>query len=109
VQDSSNPQIEVKADHNFSEKDRLSGRYTWRHAAYVRPAVFGENVPGIPWEYGAVKVGARNYGFDYTRAHSPHTVLNLRYGLSTAYFDAKQLRQFDFRELGFSQAFTTSR
>jgi hypothetical protein len=103
VQDSSNPQIEVKADHNFTDKDRLSGRYTWRNASYVRPAVFGENVPGIPWEYGRVTVGADNYGFDYTRAHSPHTVFNVRYGLSLSYFDAKQLRQFDFRELGLPQ------
>lgn len=103
VQKSVNVQTELKVDHNFTDKDRLSGRMTWRRATYDSPAVFGDGHPGIPWEYGNVKVGGTNYGFDYTRVHSASTVINLRYGLLLSYFDAKQLMQFDLRTLGLPQ------
>src|SRR6185295_9270834 len=91
VLNSVNAQVEVKVDHNFTDNDRLTGRYTWRNAHYVAPAVFGEGHAGIPWEYGRVGVGAKNYGLDYTRAHSARTVINVRFGVLTSYFDGKQL------------------
>ena len=69
--------VDVKIDHNFSEKQRLSARYgaNWTYsgvANLVGNLSFNGN-PGTERD--------QNFILDYTRTHSPTTVITLRAGV----------------------------
>jgi hypothetical protein len=97
---SANYQMEIKVDHNFSDKDRISARYSPRRSRFARPNLFGEGSPGLPWEIKRTLIDANNGVFDYTRAHSGRTVFNVRFGLLNPNYYSTQLVYFDLTTLG---------
>ncbi len=95
-----NWQMENKVDHNFTEKDRISARYSPRRAVYEAPNLFGEGQPGPPWELKYTTVGTDNAALDYTRVHSARTIINVRFGLMVPYYYSRTLVPFDLTTLG---------
>jgi hypothetical protein len=71
-------QMDIKLDHNFSDKQRFTSRYSVNWGASI-PATFW----GIADNFsnGDSNSRTQNFVFDFTRAHSPTTILTLRYGL----------------------------
>jgi len=96
-------QIEAKADYNVTEKDRLSARYSPRRSLAVRPNLFGEGKPGLPWEIKHMRSSADNGMLDFTRTHSPQTVFNVRLGVLRPENYHRPLVPFDLTTLGLPQ------
>jgi len=75
-------QTSFKVDHNFSEKQRLSGRFSRNTAATQAPHFWGagdiaESTGGWGWHY------VTDNGFlDYTYTINPSTVLDMRWGVT---------------------------
>jgi hypothetical protein len=92
--------MEIKGDHNFSEKDRISARYSPRRSVYDADNLFGEGHPGPPWELKHTIVGRDNAALDYTRVHSARTILNVRFGLLVPYYYSRTIVPFDLTTLG---------
>ena len=71
-------QMDIKLDHNFSDKQRFTSRYSVN---------WGMSIPASFWDIadnfsnGDSASRTQNFVFDFTRAHSPTTILTLRYGL----------------------------
>lgn len=95
-----NSQMEIKVDHNFNDKNRLSARYSPRWSRFDRANLFGEGRPGPPWELKHTTVGANNAVLDWTRAHSPTTMFNVRFGLLLPWYYSTTLEPFDLTSLG---------
>jgi outer membrane receptor protein involved in Fe transport len=93
-------QLETKLDYNLSEKNRLSGRYSPRRSLAVRPNLFGEGKPGLPWEIKHMKSTANNGMMDFTRTHSPWTVISVRLGAVRPEGYHRPLVLFDLTSLG---------
>jgi len=71
-------QMDVKLDHNFSDKQRFTSRYSVN---------WGASTPAEYWgladnfSNGDSSSRTQNFVFDYTRSQNPTTVITLRYGL----------------------------
>jgi hypothetical protein len=78
VNQSDSNQMDIKLDHNFSDKQRFTSRYSVNWGASI-PATFW----GIADNFSNGDSASRtqNFVFDFTRAHNPTTILTLRYGL----------------------------
>ena len=98
-----NYQMEIKADHNFSDRSRISARYSPRRSRFARPNLFGEGRPGLPWEIKRTLVDANGGVFDYTRTLNPQTIFNVRFGLLNPNYYSTQLVYFDLKKLGLPQ------
>lgn len=79
VNASESNQMDIKLDHNISDKQRIMSRYSVN---------FGNSVPAILWgsladpfSNGDSNSRTQNFVFDFTRTHSPTTLLTLRYGV----------------------------
>lgn len=70
--------MDAKIDHNFSEKQRLTGRYSVNWAPTDNAANLIGNIAGT-WYINSGR--SQNVVLDYTRTHSPTTVMTLRFGL----------------------------
>jgi len=75
-----NNKIDAKIDHNISEKQRLSARYGvnwgWSGSANLVGNISHGGTPGINRN--------QNFTVDYTRSHSPTTVITARAGVLRA-------------------------
>jgi len=79
VNASESNQMDVKLDHNISDKQRFMSRYSLN---------FGNNTPAVLWgsladpfSNGNGNSRTQNFVFDYTRTHSASTLITLRYGV----------------------------
>src|SRR6266581_2948148 len=71
--------IEFKIDHNFNDRQRVFGRYTFMDSLYSKPNFWGNIVdPGC---CDPMNQRLQNAAVDYTNTLSNSTVLNVRYGL----------------------------
>ncbi len=71
--------IEFKIDHNFNDRERIFGRYTFMDSLYSKPNFWGNIVdPGC---CDPMNQRLQNAAIDYTSTLSNSMVLNLRYGL----------------------------
>jgi hypothetical protein len=92
----------TRMDHNFSEKTRIFGRFSWSDRVlngngndYCK-GCSGGNSKGV----------AKVAGFDFTRTFDAQTVLDIRYGYTRSYFGIKSLTAgFDVTTLGLPKAF----
>lgn len=96
-----NTQLEVKGDHNFTDKTRISMRWSPRWQTWDQADVFGTGVPGAPWSAKHGTVGGHKAMFEYTHIFSPTTIVNARWGLTTfQYFSVPVAGEFDLTKLG---------
>ncbi|MFN0105519.1 MAG: carboxypeptidase regulatory-like domain-containing protein [Bryobacteraceae bacterium] len=79
-------QIDGRVDHNFTDRQRLFGRFSWRQNI-DRPAMFFPS--DLTIAEGRVEQGVRqpSASIDYSNTLSPTTVLTVRAGLSRSVFD----------------------
>ena len=71
--------IEFKVDHNFNDRRRMFGRYTFMDSVYSKPN-FWKNVAD-PGCCDPMNQRLQNAALDYTENFGSTMVLNLRYGL----------------------------
>jgi hypothetical protein len=77
---SSNNQWDLKIDHRFSEKNLISGKYSWdgsRSTPFNCFANFAD-----PCSSGPVTGGAHVFALNDTHSFNPTTLLNISYGVS---------------------------
>lgn len=94
----------IKIDHNFSERHKIFGRYSFRRFGVGRQGAFKNPVTG-----DTETRDAPGFAFDDTYTLDPKTVLNFRYGFSR-FLIASQSDSlgFDLTALGFPQSFVTA-
>lgn len=103
VNDSLIQQMDFKGDHNFSEKNRLTGRFSHARNNGNPPNLFGEGNPAFTFNNGPS--GTRTYStvMDFTRTQSATTLWTVRYGLVYSDFYRNAMEKFDLTTLGFPQ------
>jgi len=92
-------QINSRVDHNFSDKDRVSGRYSNALSKGVNPNLFGENNPAY-WTGGSNQTNTKSIVADWTHVHSATTLFTARYGLTYSDFGRDPFTSFDLTTLG---------
>ena len=80
VSQSQADQLDIKLDHNLSEKMRFSTRYSLNFDNSNVPANFFGNLAD-PYSNGDSFTRTQQFVFDFTRIHNPTTVFNMRYGV----------------------------
>ncbi len=101
-------QMDGKLDHNFTDKNRISGRFSHVRNNGNPPNIFGEGNPAFTFNDGPN--GTRTYSTvaDFTRAHSATTVFNARYGLIYSNFFRNAMVPFEPTTLGLPQIMKTN-
>lgn len=107
VSQSQGNQLDAKIDHNINDKQRITSRYSLAYGNDT-PANFFGNLAD-PYSNGNSRSRTQNFVFDFTRIHSPTTIINLRYGVlrQHAQTDPKS-KGFDPTTLGLSSIYLTS-
>ena len=106
VNASDSNQMDIKIDHNFSEKQRFTSRYSVNWGASTPAAYWGlaDN-----FSNGNSNSRTQNFVFDFTRSQNPTTVITLRYGLLRQRADTvPKSWGFDQTSLGLPSIYLTS-
>ncbi|HEY3454412.1 MAG TPA: TonB-dependent receptor [Bryobacteraceae bacterium] len=100
-------QMDVKLDHNISEKTRFTSRYSLNWGASIPPLLLGNIADNST--NGDSSSRTQNFVFDLTRVQSPTTIFEFRYGLlrQRANTNPKSLG-FDQTSLGLPDIYLTS-
>ena len=100
-------QMDIKLDHNISDKQRFTSRYSVNWGSSVPAVLWGSLAD--PFSNGDSSSRTQNFVFDYTRTQSPTTIVTLRYGLlrQHAVTIPKSLG-FDQTSLGLPSIYLTS-
>src|SRR5262245_17472870 len=99
-------QMDIKLDHNFSDKQRFTSRYSMNCGATTPAEYWGlaDN-----FSNGNSDSRTQNFVFDFTRSHNPTTVITLRYGLLRQRADTvPKSWGFDQTTLGLPSIYLTS-
>lgn len=101
-------QINSRVDHNFSEKTRLSGRYSNAISKGANPNLFGDGNPAY-FTGGPSQTNTKSIVAELTRVHSPTSIFTLRYGLTYSDFHRNPFfDSFDLTSLGLPQNMKTT-
>ncbi|MDX2182259.1 MAG: carboxypeptidase regulatory-like domain-containing protein [Bryobacteraceae bacterium] len=73
--------MDFKGDHNFTDRSRITGRYSFAPSNGTPPNLFGEGNPAVPFLVGPSRTRTHSTVADFTRTQSATTVWTLRYGL----------------------------
>jgi len=99
---SSGHQTNIKGDHNFSDKGRLTGRYSYSRGVGSPVNLFGEGNPAYTFNDGPNQSTAHAMVGEYTRMQSSTFLWSVRYGLTySTYFRNPMVPGFDLTSLGF--------
>ncbi|HYM13542.1 MAG TPA: TonB-dependent receptor [Bryobacterales bacterium] len=79
VNQSDSDQMDIKIDHNISDKQRIMSRYSLNFGSSIPAVLWGSLAD--PFSNGDSTSRTQNFVFDYTRTHSPTTLITLRYGV----------------------------
>jgi hypothetical protein len=104
---STSDQMDVKLDHNISEKSRFTSRYSLNWGSSVPPLLLGNLADNST--NGDSSSRTQNFVFDFTRIQNPTTIFEFRYGLlrQRANTNPKSLG-FDQTSLGLPPVYLTS-
>jgi len=72
-------QMDSKIDHIISDKQRIMSRYSLNWGASIPAVLWGSLAD--PFSNGNSNSRTQNFVFDFTRSHSPTTLITLRYGV----------------------------
>jgi hypothetical protein len=98
-----NRQMSLKVDQNFSDRSRLTGRYSYGPYTQTPPNLFGELGPAFPLNNGPVTGSVHSVVTEFTRTQSSTSLWSLRYGLTYATYIRDPLARFDLTQLGLPQ------
>jgi hypothetical protein len=79
-----NDQFDIKIDHSFSERDRLSAKFA--RAVSNSHSVGCYNNPGDPCNTGPNDTHVHLFSLNHVHTFNPKTLLNFTYGLTREYF-----------------------
>jgi hypothetical protein len=96
-------QMDFKGDHNFSDKNRIYGRYSRNDNYGNPPNLFGAGNPAFTFNNGPTTTKTHSVVADFTRLHSPTSVFTFRYGLVYSDFGRRAMEPFDLTSLGLPQ------
>ncbi|MBM3748018.1 MAG: TonB-dependent receptor, partial [Acidobacteria bacterium] len=94
-------QTNLRGDHNFSDKSRFSGRYSYGRGRGNPPNVFGEGNPAFTYNYGPSMSTSTSIVSDFTRVQSATSLWSVRYGLTYSTYWRNPMEPFDLTTLGF--------
>jgi hypothetical protein len=100
ISENINRQMSLKLDHNFSDRSRLNGRYTYGPYTSTPPNLFGDLAPAFPLNNGIAKGNVHSFVSEFTRTQSPTSLWTVRYGLTYAGYTRDPLENFDLIRLG---------
>jgi hypothetical protein len=103
ISQSVNRQMSIKMDQNFSERSRLSARYSYGPYTQTPPNLFGELGPAFPLNNGPVVGSVHSFVTEFTKTQSPTALWSARYGLTYATYIRDPLERFDLTQLGLPQ------
>ena len=103
ISQSVNRQMSIKMDHNFSDRNRVTGRYSYGPYTTTPPNLFGELAPAFPLNNGPIAGSVHSLVTEFTRIQSPRSLWSVRYGLTYAPFTRDPLESFDLTLLGLPQ------
>ena len=103
ISENVNRQMSLKLDHNFSERSRLNGRYSYGPYKNTPPNLFGDLAAAFPLNNGPIIGGIHSVVTEFTRTQSPTSLWTVRYGLTYAGFTRDPLERFDLTQLGLPQ------
>jgi hypothetical protein len=103
ISESINRQMSIKMDHNFSDRSRLNGRYSYGPYTSTPPNLFGELGAAFPLNNGPITGSVHSFVTEFTRTQNPTTLWSVRYGLTYAPFIRDPLESFDLTQLGLPQ------
>lgn len=103
ISQSINRQMSIKVDQNFSERTRLSGRYSYGPYTSTPPNIFGELGAAFPLNNGPVVGSVHSLVTELTKTQSPTALWSVRYGLTYAAFIRDPIERFDLTQLGLPQ------
>jgi hypothetical protein len=96
-------QTNLKADHMFSEKNRLSGRYSYGRGIGSPPNLFADLAPAYTFNDGPSRSTSHATVAEFTRLQTATTLWTLRYGLTYSTYSRDPMAGFDLTTLGFPQ------
>jgi hypothetical protein len=100
VNQNTNKQMDFKGDHNFSDKNRLTARYSHLRSAGTPANLFGDGNPAFTFNDGPNGTKTSSVVADFTRAQSATSVWTVRYGLVYSNFFRNPMEAFDPTSLG---------
>jgi hypothetical protein len=92
-------QINSRVDHNFSEKNRLSGRFSNAISSGQNPNLWGEGNPAY-WTGGTNATNTKSVVGEYNRVQSATTLITVRYGYTYSDFGRDPFVSYDLTQLG---------
>lgn len=97
-------QMDFKGDHNFTEKTRLTGRYSHLRNNGNPPNLFGQGNPAYTFNDGITATRTHSIVTDLTRSQSASSLWTVRYGLVYSDFARDPMVPgFDLTSLGLPQ------
>ena len=101
VNQSDSKKMDFKGDHNFSDRDRVTGRYSYNPSNGNPANLFGEGNPAFTFNDGPNGTRTHSTVVDYTRVQSANTIFTARYGfIYSTYFRNPMVPNFDLTTLG---------
>ncbi len=101
INQSSGHQTNIKGDHNFNERSRLTGRYSYNKGIGSPVNLFGEGNPAYTFNNGPNQSTAHAMVGEFTRTQSSTFMWSARYGLTySTYFRNPMVPGFDLTSLG---------
>jgi len=94
-------QTNLKGDHNFSENNRLTGRYSYGRGRGNPPNLFKELAPAYTFNDGPSLSTSTSVFADFTRVQSATSLWSVRYGLTYSTYWRNPMEWFDLTTLGF--------
>lgn len=92
--------MDFKGDHNFTDKSRITGRYSFNPSNGNPVNLFGEGNPAVPFNVGPSQTRTHSTVADFTRVQSATTVWTVRYGLVYSDFRRNPSTYFNLTQLG---------
>ena len=93
---STSHQINIKGDHNFNEKTRLSGRYSSSTQQRERTRISSVTATRRYWTGGPNRTHTHSMVADYTHVFNANTLFNFRYGWTYSDFSRDPLVGYGF-------------
>ncbi len=109
VNQSPSQKMDFKGDHNFTDRDRLTGRYSFGRSDGVPANLFGEGNPAYTFNNGPNGTRTSSVVADYTRVQSASTIWTVRYGLIYSdFYRNSMVTDFDVTTLGLPKEMATN-
>lgn len=95
INKSTNHQINIKGDHNFSDRTRVSGRYSQARSSGTNPNLFGDGNPAY-WTGGPSATLTHAMVAELNHTFSATTLASFRYGFTYSDFHRDPLAGYGF-------------